>query len=1032
MLNALIRISIRFRGVVIALACVLSVYGIQTLLHAPQDVFPEFAPPMAVVHTEAPGMTSGQVETLVTQPIEDALAGTLGLQAMRSKSMQGLSVVTLTFKDHADLFKLRQLTAERLNTLKGTLPKSVKNPTLLPPTSSTNVTLIAGLTSSSRSLTELTTLAQWTVKPQLMRIPGVADAIVFGGAVPQFQIQAEPVKLDTLGLTLQDLVIAAKRATGVLGTGYVETANQRITINTRGQTLSANQLASAPVRVTNGKVLRIGDVAKVTEAPAPAVGATAINGKPAVTLVIESQYGADLKSTSDKVMQTLNALAPVLREEKVTLHPDIFRPAAFIDTAIGHLRTALVLGGILVITVLFLFLYNARTALISTLAIPLSLLTAIIVLDKLGISLNTMTLGGLAIALGEVVDDAVVDVENIFRRLRQNRLLSEPLPVSRVVLNASVEVRSAVVYATLIVALVFLPVLTLTGVAGKLFAPLALSYVLAIFASLFVALTLTPALCCLLLTNDQDSSHETRFVTWLKNRYGKLLAHVENHNKVVFLTVILVCSAALLALPLMKASLIPELKEGHYVVHMALAPGSSLAESMRVGTNLTRELLKIPGVRLVAQRAGRADQVVDPTGVNVSEIEVDLNPLSPAEHRRALFGIEQTLAKFPGIIASANTFLTERIDESISGVTAPVAINIYGPDLDVIDHKASEVAQVLQNIPGIVGLRLGAIQYQPELNVRLKHQALSRWGLSTTDVLETLHTAYEGTRAAQVYLGNQPRDVTVSLAPGERNSVERVGKLTLRTPTGALVELKSLADISLDNGRSQIQHLNGQRVQTVSCGVRGRSISSFVSQAQAEIARQINMPPGTYILFSGEEQARRQSQQNLLMGSGVALIGVVLLLYLALRRIRHVLLVMANLPFALVGGVLALLATGGNLSLGSLVGFVTLFGITLRNSIMLITHFDHLIKVEGMHWNAETVRHGAMERLIPILMTAAVTGLGLLPLALASDAAGNEIEGPMAIVILGGLITSTLLNVLALPALALRHGRFETNFDEPV
>ncbi|MGX5829925.1 efflux RND transporter permease subunit [Mesorhizobium sp. 43Arga] len=1025
MLNSIIRFAVRFRGVVIALACLLAGYGIYTLTKARQDVFPEFAPPLAVIQTDAPGLTSEQVEALVTQPVENAMGGTLGLESMRSKSLQGLSMVTLTFQDGTDIYRARQLAVERLNALVGTLPLGVKSPSLLPLTSSTNVTLVAGLTSDRLSLMDLRTLADWTVKPQLLRVPGVADVIVFGGDVKQFQVQADPQKLVQYGVALQDLLTVAQRATGVRGAGYVENANQRIVLSTEGQTLTPEQLAQVVLRYQNGVALRLGEVAKVAIGPAPAVGAASVDGKPAVSLMVESQYGADMMSVSRSVEQVLSELEPVLAGQQVTLHPDIFRPVRFIETAIGHLRIALILGGVLVIGVLFLFLLNVRTAIISATAIPLSLLTAVILLSHFGVSLNTMTLGGLAIALGEVVDDAVVDVENIFRRLRQNQQLAHPRPLAQVVLLASLEVRSAVVYATLVVALVFLPVMSLSGIAGKLFAPLGVAYILAILASLVVALTVTPALAFLLLTGRPLKEQEPRLVQALKARYLAVLAAIESRYRLIVATIGVLCVAALGALPFFGGNFIPDLKEGHYLVHMALAPGSSLAESMRVGNEVTAQLSQVPGVRLVAQRAGRANEVVDPTGVNISEFEVDLKPLSPAEHRRALVDIQQTLASFPGLITSVNTFLAERIDESISGVTAPVVINVFGQNLDVIDSKASEIAQVVGTIPGAIGVRVEAAQYLPQLTMRLKPEQLTRWGFTPVDVLEAIQTAYEGVTASQVYVGNQAYDVNVSLTPAAHQDLAAVGSLLLRSPAGVTVPLRELADMSQTTSRYQILHRDGQRLQTVTSGVHGRAVSDFVKEAQERIGREVSLPKGTYLMFAGEEQARAQSQQDLLIYTVAANVGIVLLLFLALKSTRALLLVLVNLPFALVGGVLTVLASGGDLSLGSLVGFVTLFGITLRNSIMLISHYEHLVNEEGMEWGPEAARRGAAERLVPILMTAVVTALGLLPLAWASDAAGNEIEGPMAIVILGGLVTSTLLNLLVLPTMALHFGRFQ-------
>ncbi|HDR9482335.1 TPA: efflux RND transporter permease subunit [Burkholderia aenigmatica] len=1025
MLNAIIRFSLRFRGIVYALAVLAAGYGLFSLTRAKLDVFPEFAPPMSIVQIEAPGLTSEQVETLVTQPVENGLGGMVGLQSMRSRSMQGLSSITLVFDAHANVLQIRQLVSERVNALAATLPAGVLPPRLLPLTTTTSVVRTIGLTSKTRSLMDLYDVAQWVVRPQLMSAPGVADAIVFGGQTRQLQIQVDPAKLMRYGLSIQDVIAAARQSTGVRGAGFIENDNQRIAVNADGQIATPEKLAGVVLRWSNGVAVRLSDVAAVTWDSAPAVGAASIMGQPGVMLVLESQYGTNTRAVTNDIDKTLAALRPVLAKQGVDVQPDVFRPAKFIDASVGHLRTALLVGAVLVIAVLFLFLLNVRTALISAVAIPLSLLVAIIVLVSFGVSLNTMTLGGLAIALGEVVDDAIIDVENIYRRLRENRALSTPLPVFRVVLRASLEVRSAVVFATFIVMLIFLPVLTLSGVAGKLFAPLGIAYILAVLASLGVALTLTPAMALALLTRGPLPAHEPRLIAGFKKRYTALLLKVEQRVKTVMIVVALMCVAALASLPFMGGNFIPELREGHYIVHMGIAPGTSLAESMRIGAQVTHALMQVPGVRLVAQRAGRANEVVDPMGVQLSEFEVDLEPMSASGQSKALHRIQQALGRFPGLTTSVNTFLVERIDETISGVTAPVVVNVFGDNLDVIDRKAQEIARLLGTIHGVASVGVESPPGIPELDVRLKPDQLSRWGFRPVDVLDAIQSAYQGATASQVYLGSRTYDVVVILSPDVRRSFADVGALMLRNPDGLAVPLRALATIGQVSGHYQITHDGGRRMQTVSVTLGSRAVSDFVKEAQARVSREVAMPAGTYAVFSGESEARSQSQHDLLVYGAMSAVGIALLLFLAMKSRRGVVLVMVNLPFALVGGVLSVALAGGDLSLGSMVGFVTLFGISLRNSIMLISHYEHLVHIEGMPWGLDTAVRGASERLIPILMTALVTALALMPLALTSGAAGNEIEGPMAIVILGGLITSTALNLIVLPTLALRYGRFE-------
>ncbi|MBN3805248.1 efflux RND transporter permease subunit [Paraburkholderia sp. Ac-20336] len=1025
MLNAIIRFSLRFRGVIYALAVIMAGYGLYSLTRAKLDVFPEFAPPMSIVQTEAPGLTSEQVETLVTQPIENGLGGMVGLQSMRSRSMQGLSAITLVFDDHANVMQIRQLVSERVSALAASLPAGVMPPKLLPLTTTTSVVRTIGLTSKKHSLMGLYDIAQWTIRPQLLSVPGVADAIVFGGQTRQLQIQVDSAKLMRYGLTMQDVLAAARVSTGVRGAGFIENDNQRIAVNADGQITTPDKLAAIVLHWSNGAAVRLGDVATVNWGAAPAMGAASIMGQPGVMLVLESQYGTNTMAVTKHIEKTLSALQPVLQKEGVDVNADVFRPANFIDASISHLRAALFVGAALVIAVLFLFLLNVRTAVISAVAIPLSLLVAIIVLTSFGVSLNTMTLGGLAIALGEVVDDAIIDVENIYRRLRENRGLPKPLPAFRVVLRASLEVRSAVVFATFIVMLIFLPVLTLSGVAGKLFAPLGIAYILAVLASLCVALTLTPAMALALLVRGPLPEREPRLIARMKAGYVAMLVKVEQRVKTVMVVVALMCVAALASVPFMSGNFIPELREGHFIVHMGLAPGTSLAESMRIGTQVSHALMEVPGVRLVAQRAGRANEVVDPVGVQLSEFEVDLKPMSASDQSWALYRINQALARFPGLTTSVNTFLVERIDETISGVTAPVVVNVFGDDLDVIDRKAQEIARVLGSVRGAASVRVESPPGIPELDVKLKLDQLNRYGFRPVEVLDAIQSAYQGTTVSQIYRGSRTYDVVAVLASQDRATLDSVGALMMRNPDGLAVPLRDLATIRQVSGRYQITHDGGRRMQTVSVNLGSRRVSDFVWDAQARIRHEVSMPPGTYAVFAGESEARAQSQHDLLVYGAMSLVGIALLLFLALKSRRGVLLVMANLPFALVGGVLGVVSTGANLSLGSMVGFVTLFGISLRNSIMLISHYAHLVQVEGQPWNPGTAVRGASERLVPILMTALVTALALLPLAVTSGAAGNEIEGPMAIVILGGLITSTALNLIVLPTLALRYGRFE-------
>ena len=1024
-LGSIVLFALRRRGVIIALAAIFLGYSIYSLASARYDVFPEFAPPQVTIHSEAAGFSSVQVEELITRPVENAVNGVGAIASMRSKSIQGLSVVTVKFKTGTDIYLARQKIAERLSTLPGQLPQGV-TPIMTPLTSSTGTVLVIGLSSSVRSQMELRTAADWTVRPSLLAVPGVSKVAIFGGEVRQLQVQALPGRLIKYGASLEDVAAAAGRATGMRGGGFIEGANQRVPILSEGQSLTPEELARTVFIHRDGASVMIGDVARVVNAPEPPIGGGLINGRPGLLMVVSAQYGANTIELTDKLEKAVADLRPALLKEGITIHPDLFRPADFIETALHNVKTSLLIGAALVITVLFLYLFNLRTAAISCAAIPLSLLAAVTVLGRMGLSLNTMTMGGLAIAIGEVVDDAVIDVENIFRRLRENRALEEPRPALAVVFDASMEVRSAVVYATFAVVLVFIPVLTMTGVAGKLFAPLGIAYILAILSSLLVALAVTPALSLVLLGRKELPEGEPPIVRWTKARYRKMLYGVERHPRAIIAAAAVIVLVTLAIIPLLRGSFLPELIEGNFIVHVSTVPGTSLPETLRMGKRISDGLLRLPYVRSVSQRAGRAEKGEEARGTNASEFDLVLKPLERKQFLRAKKEIRETLGKkFPGIDISIDTFLTERINETISGYTAPVVVNIFGNDLNTLDEKAGEAATVLSGIRGAADVRLQAPPSAPELMAALRKPALAAWGFTPLHVLDSIRTAFQGKTVGQIYEGDRVFDVSVVLAPEFRKSITDVGMLPLRNPQDAYVRLGQLASLHEMPARFTVLHEGARRVQTVTCDVAGRSVSSFVKEAESALHSRVSLPPGTYMEFAGTAKEQARTRRDLFMHSALAGIGIIMLISIVAGNYRNAALILLNLPFALAGGVFVALATGGFLSIGSIVGFVTLFGITLRNSVMLISHYEHLVWAEGEDWGMETAVRGASERLAPILMTASVTALGLLPLAIGSGAPGREVEGPMAQIILGGLVTSTLLNLLVMPALALRFGRFE-------
>jgi CzcA family heavy metal efflux pump len=1030
---AVISFAIRFRGIIVALALVLLGYGTLSVMRAKYDVFPEFAPPQVGIQTEAPGLTAEQVEILVTQPIENAVNGVPAVQSLRSSSIQGLSVITIIFRPDTDIYRDRQVVGERLAEAVRQLPSNVAAPTMTPLTSSSSTVLVLGLTSEKRSLMDLRTLADWTLRLRLLAVPGVAKVAVFGGDVRSIQVQIHPDELVRYNLAFNDVLEAAKKATAVTGAGFIETKNQRIVFQSEGQSIDPEDVGRTVVASSNGSSVLLRDVADVVNAPEPAIGGAAVQGKPGVVLLVSGQLGANTIDVTDRIEEALTDLKPVIEKEGVEMRADLFRPADFIGISTHNVQTSLLLGGVLVVVVLILFLFDLRTATISCMAIPLSLLAAIVVLNSLGATLNAMTLGGLAIAIGEVVDDAVIDVENIARRLRENRRKASPLPVADVILNASLEVRGAVVYATFAVILVFLPVVMLPGLAGRFFAPLGLAYVLAILASLVVALVVTPALCMMLAPKSTEAeagagaSHDPPVTRWLRKGYESMLRGIVARPRTTIATALLITLAGMAALPFFGAGFLPELKEGHFTLHMAAVPGTSIAESQRIGTLVTNELLKLPYVRVVSQRIGRAEKADDTWGTHYSEFEVDLQrDLSGEESDEAQAAMRKVLSGFPGVNFALKPFLTERVEESLSGYTASVIVNIYGNDLDALDEAARSVARELVEVPGATEVQLQSPPGMPQLTIRQRKTDLERWGLDSVDVLNMLRAAYQGDVVGQSYEGNRVFNVITMLDEESRNSVAKVADLPLRTPSGIFVFLHQIADVYQTAGRYQVQHLGGQRVQAVTANVLGRDVSSFVREAREGMSH-LQLPHGVHLEFAGSAEAQAEARRNLMMNSVVAGVGIIMLLAVVTGSWRNVLLVLANMPFALVGGVLAVFATGGVLTLGSMVGFVTLFGITLRNSIMMISHFEHLVGEEGIVWGPEAAIKGAGDRLAPILMTSIVTALGLLPLAIGMNEPGREIEGPMALVIVGGLLTSMALNLLVLPTLALRYGRF----DEP-
>ena len=1028
---ALIAFAVRRPGIIMALALALAFYGLVALQSAKYDVFPEFAPPTVTVQTEAPGLNPEQVEVLVTQAVEVAISGLPRLATMRSNSIQGLSVVAVTFEANVDILQARQLVNERIAAIAAELPQGVAPPAMTALTSSTSTALLIGLTSSSRSLMDVRTIADWRVRLRLLAAPGVGEILIYGGDIRSIRIQVRPQDLIRFRIGLEDVVAAGRKATGVRGAGFVDTTNQRITLQTEGQSLTPEAVARTVLINEGGASVTIGDVADVVNAPEPAISAGAIDGKRGVLMMIGAQYGANTLEVTANIEAALAELRPGLERDGIELRADLFRPADFIAQATGNVLQALALGGVLVVVVLLIFLFDWRTALISATAIPLSLIGAVLVLEAFGQSLNTMTLGGLAIAIGEVVDDAVIGVENVMRRLRENRRLATPKPEMGVVLDAIMEVRVSVAYATFAVLLVFLPVIALTGVPGRLFGPLALAYILAVLVSLVVALTVTPAMARLLLVKRKTlPSREPPVTRGARSVYVGALKRFDRFPRLVIGTSVVIMLAGAALTPFFGGAFLPELKEGQLILHTALAPGTSLEETLRFGERITAGLKAVEGVRAVAQQSGRAEAGYDLGGTHESEIYIALKRgLDGEQQEKAEADIRQLMATTPGASFSLKTFLTERIEEVVSGFTAPVVVSVYGSDLDKIEAAARDVAREVAEVRGAVDVQLKSSAGLPQVNVTLRPNDLRHWGLDSIQVLEAVRTAYQGDVVGQTYEGNAVFNVVVELDRPTRTRITALKDLPLKTQSGTFIRLAHVADVYETPGRYAVGHIGAQRVRVVTANVEDRDIASFTAAVKRKIEREVKLPSGVYVGLGGAAEAQSKATRDLLLYSGLAGLGIVLLLAIVTGSFANLVLVLANIPFAFVGGVIAVAATGAVMSLGSIVGFVTLFGISLRNTIMLIAHYEHLVIVEKRTWDASAAIDGAADRLVPILMTSLVTGLGLLPLALGAGEPGREIEGPMAQVILGGLASSTILNLLLLPMLAKRFARFRKERD---
>jgi Cu(I)/Ag(I) efflux system membrane protein CusA/SilA len=1025
MLDFLIRWSIRNRLLVLAIASVLLVAGAVTAARMPVDVFPDLTAPTVTVLTEAHGMAPEEVETLVTFPVETAVNGATGVRRVRSSTTQGISIVWVEFEWGTDIFRARQIVNEKLQLVSAALPLGAGPPVLAPITSIMGEIMLVAITGGDHvSPMDVRTVADWTVRRRLLALPGVAQVVPLGGEVKQYQVLVDPARLAAYGVTLHDVLAAAEGSNLNASGGVFSDRGQEYLIRGTGRVQSIDDIRATVVAVRDRVPVTVGEVADVRIGAGTRIGEGSANAYRAVILTVQKQPDTntlELTESIDAELSDISASLPAGME----INRGIFRQASFIEAAVDNVIAALRDGALLVVVILFLFLWSGRTTFISVVAIPLSLVTAIFALQLLGITINTMTLGGMAIAIGAMVDDAVIDVENVFRRLKLNRHLpaAEQRPATEVVLSASKEIRSSIVNATLIIAVVFLPLFFLSGIEGRMLRPLGIAYIVAILGSLVVALTVTPALAAYLLPGSKalDSHQESWVSRNLKRIYAPALeSAIRRPIPVIAGTAVLVV-AAVAIVPRLGRAFLPEFQEGTLVVSALTVPGTSLEESDAIGRRIEEIMLAHDAVSETARRTGRAELDEHAQGVNAAEIDVRLD-LDGREYDVVLEELRTALTAVPGTQITIGQPIGHRIDHMLSGTRASIAINIFGPDLYELRRLGQAIEQVVVGVEGAVDVASEAQADIPQVRVSFERDAMARFGVTPAHLAEAIDVAFAGEAVSQVIEEQRSVDLVVRFAPTMRSTLESIAQARIDTPVGAQVPLSTLAEVRTDLGPNAITREDVQRKLVVQANVAGRDVGSVVEDIRAQVSASVALPDGYYLEYGGQFESAAEATRTIGLLSLLSFSAIFLLLFVELGTVRQALLVMVNLPLALVGGVFAVALTGGVLNVATLVGFITLFGIAVRNGILMVSHYNHLLDVEKEDFRTAVVR-GSMERLNPVMMTALTAGLALLPLALAAGEAGNEIQRPLAIVVLGGLLTSVALNMIVVPALYYRWGR---------
>lgn len=1073
MLDDLIRFSLKNRAFVMVAAIAVAIYGSYRGSRIPIDVFPDLNRPTVTVMTEAHGLAPEEVETLVSFPIESSLNGASGVVRVRSSSAVGLSIVWVEFEWGADIYKARQVVSEKLQLVRERLPADV-NPMLAPITSIMGEVLLIGMQAGTETdRMGLRTIADWMIRPRLLAVSGVAQVTVMGGDMRQYHVLTSPERLARHDVTLDELTRAVERSNRATGGGFLLGQDRESVIRIVGRAESLDDIASTVVRPDQPVPITIREVADVQFAPPVKRGEGSINAKPAVILSVQKQPGADTLKLTAEIDRTLEEVRTSLPSD-VTIDQGIFRQQRFIDAAIANVVEAIRDGTVWVVVVLFIFLWNLRVSLVTLTAIPLSIVVSALVFDLLGLTINTMTLGGLAVAIGELVDDSIVDVENVFRRLKENWAKEKPEPALRVIYHASSEVRGSIVYATIVVLLVVLPLFALPGLEGRLFAPLALSYLVTLLASLVVSLTVTPALASYVLPGGKFLAKPgdpalLRLLKWLDAR---ILRFSLRHAKAVLLVVLLMVVASITMIAGMGGEFLPEFNEGTLTIAASCPPGTSLAESDRLGRRVEELLRTIPEVTGVSRRTGRAELDEHAENVNVSEIDVNLKESqrpkpgtvfavlraipgfysmgmeSVGRPRPVVLGqVRDVLSEIPGVVFNIGQPISHRLDHIMSGIRAQIAVKIFGPDLSLLRDTADDIAITMAKIPGIVDLQVEPQVRVPQIRVQIDREACARHGLTPAEVAETLETALQGSTVSQILEGQRTFDLVVWFDAASRSDIEAIRSTRMSTPSGARVALGSLAQVIETDGPNTINRENVQRRIVVQANVAGRDLQSVVEEIKSVVATSVvpKLPSGYFVQLGGQFEAQRDANLRLFILAPLALFGVFLVLCKGLGSWRSSLQVMANIPLAAVGSIIALLishwpgatafqnasilqwpqiASGAvTLSVAHWVGFITLTGIVARNGIMMISHYQHLMDQEGEAFGPEMIVRGSLERLAPVLMTALTAAIGLIPLAFGAGQTGKELLHPLAVVVIGGLASSTLLDQFVTPALFLLYGQ---------